>query len=93
MTSPTTTPTRTETARIVRDLLAQELKIEPSEIADADVLKDLPGADSLHLLRLVTHLERHWDTEFSDEEIFGATTFDDLVSLVMSHLDAGHDAA
>ena len=85
--------TRSETARIVRDHLARELTIEPSEIADDDVLKDLPGADSLHLLRLVTHLERHWDTEFSDEEIFAATTFDDLVSLVMSHLEADRAAA
>jgi acyl carrier protein len=88
-----TLPTRPETARVVRDQLARELNIEPSEIADGDVLKDLPGADSLHLLRLVTHLERHWDTEFSDEEIFAATTFDDLVSLVMSHLEADRAAA
>jgi acyl carrier protein len=88
-----TLPTRPETARIVRDQLARELDIEPSEIADHDVLKDLPGADSLRLLRLVSRLERHWDTEFSDEEIFTATTFDDLVSLVMSHLEADRAAA
>ena len=93
MTTPTKAPARSATAAIVRDHLARELSIEPAEIADDDVLKDLPGADSLHLLRLVTRLETHWDTEFSDEEIFGATTFDDLVSLVMSHLEAGRDAA
>ena len=85
MTPPTTALTRAETTELVRDFLARELSIEPSEIADNDVLKDLPGADSLHLLRLANRLECYWDTEFSDEEVFAATTFSDLVSLVMSH--------
>jgi acyl carrier protein len=85
------TPTTAEHARIagtIRERLARELHLEPADIADDDVLGDLPGADSLRLLRLVTQLERHWDTEFSDEEVFGATTFADLVALVQSHLAA-----
>jgi acyl carrier protein len=70
----------------VRELLAHELSLNPAEISDSDVLGDLPGADSLRLLRLVTRLERHWDVEFSDEEVFGATTFADLVTLVRTHV-------
>jgi acyl carrier protein len=82
----TTAADRARIAETVREHLARELRLEPAEIADDDVLGDLPGADSLRLLRLVTHLERHWDTEFSDEEVFAATTFADLVALVQSHL-------
>jgi acyl carrier protein len=79
-----TTPTAE--ADTVRELLAHELSLSPAEIADDDVLGDLPGADSLRLLRLVTRLERHWDIEFSDEEVFDATTFADLVTLVRTHV-------
>ncbi|GIJ43672.1 hypothetical protein Val02_05580 [Virgisporangium aliadipatigenens] len=76
----------TDAADTIRALLADELHLEPAEITDDDVLGDLPGADSLRLLRVVTRLERHWDVEFSDEEVFGATTFADLVALVRGHL-------
>lgn len=87
MTTSTTAPTRVQVATTIRDELARELNLDPADIADSDVLKDLPGADSLHLLRLVARLERQWDAEFTDEEIFAAVTFDDLVTLVRSHLN------
>jgi len=88
MTSSTTTPARDQIAEVVRTNLAQELKTEPSSITDDGVLKDLPGADSIHLLRVVSRLERHWDVEFNDEDIFSSTTFADLVTLVGTYLRA-----
>jgi acyl carrier protein len=84
--TPTTAPARAQVAETIRDHMSRELSLDPAEIGDGDVLKDLPGADSLRLMRLVARLERHWDTEFTDDDIFGAVTFDDLVSAVESGL-------
>jgi len=50
------------------------------------VLKDLPGADSIKLLRVVSKLERRWDVEFDDESIFAASTVDELTVLVQKYV-------
>jgi len=91
MTSPATTPTRDEVASVVRELLSAELKIAPADIADDVVLKELPGADSVRLVRVVSRLERRWDREFEDDRVFELRRFDELVALTLSHLadDAG----
>jgi acyl carrier protein len=90
MTSPTTTPTREQVAAVARELLSQELKIAPSDITDDAVLKELPGADSVRLVRVVSRMERHWDREFDDEQVFDLRKFDELVSLTLSYLDDGN---
>jgi acyl carrier protein len=89
MTSTAATPTREQVAAVVRELLGQELKIAPSDIADDAVLKELPGADSVRLVRVVSRLERHWDREFEDEQVFDLVRFDELVTLTHSCLGDG----
>lgn len=74
--------TRDEIAEITVEFIAAELKTSTSEINGSDVLKELPGADSLKLLRVVSKLERRWDVEFDDEDIFAVKTVDELVILV-----------
>jgi acyl carrier protein len=90
MTTSTATPTRDQVAALAREFLCQELKIDPATIADDAVLKELPGADSVHLVRVVSRLERHWDREFEDEEVFELRRFDELVTLMLSHLGDGN---
>jgi acyl carrier protein len=90
MTSPAITPTREQVAAVVRELLGQELKIAPSDITDDVVLKELPGADSVRLVRVVSRLERHWDREFEDERVFDVRRFDELVTLALSYLTDGN---
>ncbi|ANP51502.1 acyl carrier protein [Streptomyces griseochromogenes] len=77
---------REQIAEITIECLATELEISPSDIDVLDVLKGLPGADSMKLLRVVSKLERQWDSEFDDEAIFGAETVDDLITLVQKHI-------
>ncbi len=74
-------------AAITTEYLATELKISLAEIGDTDVLKELPGADSMKLLRVVSKLERHWDVEFDDEAIFAVKTVEELVTLVHKYVD------
>ena len=71
-----------QVASVVAESLAAELKISTAEIAGDDVLRDLPGADSMKMLRVVSKLERKWDVEFDDEAIFAVKTVDELVALV-----------
>ena len=87
MTEPTTVPSRDQIAAVVRDYLASELKVEPASITTGAVLKELPGADSVRLVRVVSRLERHWDKEFDDEDIFASRTLDELIAMVHSYLD------
>ena len=70
----------------VVEYLAAELKISTAEVGGADVLKELPGADSMKLLRVVSKLERRWNVEFDDKDIFSARTIDELVALVEKHV-------
>ncbi|MEU9990956.1 acyl carrier protein [Streptomyces sp. NPDC007971] len=77
---------REQIAAITTEILATELEISPSDIDVYDVLKGLPGADSMKLLRVVSKLERHWNAEFDDEAIFASETVDDLITLVQKYI-------
>jgi|HubBroStandDraft_5_1064220.scaffolds.fasta_scaffold166541_2 acyl carrier protein len=90
MTTSAAAPTRAQVAAVVREFLGQELKITPSDITDDAVLKELPGADSVRLVRVVSRLERHWDREFDDDQVFDLHKFDDLVGLTHSYLNDGN---
>jgi acyl carrier protein len=67
----------------LREMAAAELKIAPADIAGDAVLKQLPGADSVRLMRIVARAEREFDLEFDDEDIFKVRTLDELVGLVL----------
>lgn len=80
--------TREELASVTTEYLAAELKIPASGIGASDVLRELPGADSMRMLRVVSKLERHWDVEFDDDAIFAVKTVDELVTLVEKSVGA-----
>ena len=86
MSNAIATPARGEAADTARVHLAAELKIDASAITDDCVLRELPGADSIQLLRVVSRLEREWDIEFEDEDIFSSVTFADLADMVTSYV-------
>lgn len=72
----------------VRAQAAKELGIDLGEIADDTVLKELPGADSVRLLRVVAQIERVYDVEFEDEDIFAVRTPKQLAGLVLAQARA-----
>jgi acyl carrier protein len=39
------------------------------------------GADSIHLLRVVAQIERRYEAEFGDEDVFRARTINELTDL------------
>jgi acyl carrier protein len=91
MSNAVATPTRGEIADTARVYLAAELKIDASAITEDSVLRELPGVDSIQLLRVVSRLEREWDTEFDDEDVFASATFADLADMVTSYVTRAAD--
>jgi len=78
---------REQIAAVTAECLATALKIPVAQISETDVLKELPGADSMKLLVVVSKLERHWDVEFDDQAIFAARTVNELIALVEQHVN------
>jgi acyl carrier protein len=68
----------------VRAQAAKELGVDVAEVSETTVLKELPGADSVRLLRVVAQIERVYDVEFEDEDIFAVRTPRELTDLVLA---------
>jgi acyl carrier protein len=73
----------------VRGQVAKELGVDLSQVEPDTVLKQLPGSDSVRLLRVVAQVERVYDVEFEDEDIFRVRTPGELVGLVLAQLPGG----
>jgi acyl carrier protein len=56
-----------------------ELKLSPGRIAAATNLRELPGAESVKILRVIARIERAFDIELEDEIVFRIERLDDLV--------------
>ena len=67
----------------IADIIARELKIEPSKITEQSKLADL-GADSLSLLEIIFQLEEQFGIEIPDEDAEKFKTFHDVVEYVQS---------
>lgn len=80
---------RTRISTVVTGFVAEELGIDAHELTDDTVLKELPGADSVRLLRIVSKLERQCEVEFDDDDIFRSATLGELVTMVHGYVCAG----
>ena len=69
----------------VREILCEQLEIDPDEITlDTNIIDDL-GADSLDLVDFVMSLESEFDKEIPDEDVENIKTIGDIVSYIESH--------
>ncbi|WP_405163317.1 acyl carrier protein [Nocardia sp. NBC_01499] len=71
------------------DILRTVTEIAAAEtgIAEADLLPDvdlrgMAGVDSVRVLRMVAKIERTYDIEMEDEDVFGLSTLNDVVKVV-----------
>ena len=70
----------------VREILCDQLEIDPDEVTlDTDLVKDL-GADSLDLVDVVMSLEDVFDKEIPDEDVENIKTVGDIVSYIENSL-------
>ena len=70
----------------VREILCEQLEIDPDEITlDTDIINDL-GADSLDLVDFVLSIEDEFDKEIPDEDVEKIKTIGDIVSYIENSL-------
>lgn len=70
----------------VREILCDQLDVDPEDITlDTNIVDDL-GADSLDLVDFVMSLEDEFDQEIPDEDIESIRTIGDIVSYIENSL-------
>ena len=70
----------------VREILCDQLDLEPEDITlDTNIIEDL-GADSLDLVDFVMSLEDEFDKEIPDEDVENIRTIGDIVSYIENSL-------
>jgi acyl carrier protein len=63
-------------------IVAAELGVDPSSIRPDTDLRAEQGADSVKVLRTIAKVEREYDIELEDEEVFGASTVGEIANVV-----------
>jgi acyl-coenzyme A thioesterase PaaI-like protein/acyl carrier protein len=81
----TSTLDRADILTTIRGLVSGELSLPAGEIGDDVPLKELAGADSVKMLRVVAQIERRYDAEFEDEDVFKVRTLNELVDLTIAY--------
>ena len=70
----------------VREILCDQLDLEPEDITlDTNIIEDL-GADSLDLVDFVMSIEDEFDKEIPDEDVESIKTVGDIVSYIENSL-------
>ncbi|MBR1738913.1 MAG: acyl carrier protein [Ruminococcus sp.] len=66
----------------LKDIVAEQLGVEPDEVtAEANIQEDL-GADSLDIVDLITTIEDEFDLSIPDEAVEEIKTVGDIVNYI-----------
>jgi len=68
--------------RTIVGFVCDELKLEPAELGVDVNLRELPGVESVKVLRVIARIERQFDCELDDEVVFRVETVQELVGAV-----------
>jgi acyl carrier protein len=63
-------------------IVAGELAVPAADIHPDTDLRAVQGADSVKVLRTIAKVEREYDIELEDEEVFGASTVGEIADVV-----------
>lgn len=66
----------------IRNLICEELKIGPDQVTPNAKLKELPGIESVKVLRIVAKVEQKYNIELDDNLVFRVTTIEELAQVV-----------
>ncbi|NLM13166.1 MAG: acyl carrier protein [Epulopiscium sp.] len=66
----------------VKEIIAEQLNIQESEITEETSFQDDLGADSLDIFQIIMALEEEFDMEISNEDAEKITTVGDAVEYI-----------
>lgn len=69
----------------MKEIIAEQLSVDESEIELSSNFKDDLGADSLDLFELVMALEEEYDVEIPAEELENIATVEDVIEYLKAH--------
>ncbi len=69
----------------MKEIIAEQLSVDESEIGLSSNFKDDLGADSLDLFELVMALEEEYDVEIPSEELENIATVEDVIEYLKAH--------
>lgn len=78
----TTTHTADEILRTVTAIATAETGIPEAELRPDQDLRGMAGVDSVRVLRMVAKIERAYDIELEDQDVFGLSSLNDVVTVV-----------
>lgn len=71
----------------VRSLVSEVLGVSAAELAVDTDLRGVEGADSVRVLRLIARIEREYDVELEDSDVFGVSSIAEIAEVVRKALD------
>lgn len=69
----------------IKEILAEELSVDISEINPEINLKDDLGADSIDMMQVVDVLEQEFNVEVDTSDLASILTVQDIINYVESH--------
>ena len=69
----------------MKEIIAEQLNVDESEVELSSNFKEDLGADSLDLFELVMALEEEYDVEIPSEELESIATVEDVIEYLKAH--------
>jgi acyl carrier protein len=86
MTTSTENTGISDITETVRAIVAEVLAVPAAELALDTDLRGVEGADSIKVLRMIARIEREFDVELEDEDVFGVSTIAEVADVVRKAL-------
>ena len=62
----------------LKEIVCGELKLDPQTTNEKTNLREIPGIESIKILRIIVLIEKHYGVELEDQVIFQAQTIADI---------------
>lgn len=62
----------------IKEIVCGELKLDPQTITEKTNLREIPGIESIKILRIIVLIEGHYGIELEDQVIFQSETIEDI---------------
>jgi acyl carrier protein len=88
----TSLPTHEQITASVTAIVAEVLAVPAAELSVDTDLREVEGADSIKVLRLIARIEREYDVELDDADVFEVSTITDVADVVRKAVAAQEPA-